>query len=141
MAPDADLLRRDLERAHLAVAHFADAGRCGDRDLIKTVEAVHHDRVLGAEAEQHAREGVDEVVGIDAEDLPAGKRRIGQRTEEVEDRANAELAPHAGHSAHRRMQLRREEKRNAGAAEHFAHPRRVEINRHAELRQQVGAAA
>ena len=47
----------------------------------------------------------------------------------------------AGHRAHRRMQLRREEKRDAGAAQHVAHPRGIEIDVHAERGEDVGAAA
>src|SRR5439155_26950408 len=61
--------------------------------------------------------------------------------EDVEDRPYAELAPHADDRAHGRMQLRSEEKRDAGATEDLAHARRVEVDGHAELREEVGAAA
>ena len=98
-------------------------------------------RVLGAEGEQNARKEIDEVQRIHAEHLAPREGGVRQRSEYVENRANAELAPDRRHRAHGRMQLRREEKRNSGPAENVAHARGVEIDVHAEGCEDVRAAA
>ncbi len=77
---------------------------------------MHDHGVVRAEGQQDSREKIDEVERIDAQHLAPREGGVGQRPEDVEDRADAKLAADRGHRAHRRMQLRREQKRDAGAA-------------------------
>ena len=63
-------------------------------------------RVLGAERKQRARDDVDEMIGVHAEDLTLRERGIGERTEDVEDRAYSEFASHAGEVGNLMVRLR-----------------------------------
>ena len=65
---------------------------------------------------ENARESLDEMIGVDAEDLAAREGRVCERAENIKYCADAELSPNGGNCAHRRMQLRRKEKGDAGAA-------------------------
>ena len=110
MNVDAEIVRRDVVRANFAVAQLANVRRRRDGDLIESVATMDDQRVLGAERKQRARDDVDEMIGVHAEDLTLRECGIGERTEDIEDRAYSEFASHAGDRAHRRMQLRREQK-------------------------------
>ena len=50
---EADILRLDLERRHLAVFQRRDRGRPRGRDLVEPVRAVHHIGALAAQVLQH----------------------------------------------------------------------------------------
>ena len=64
----------------------------GGRQLVDAAGAVHDDRALGAERRRHLRERVDQVGAGHADHLRRHRRRVGQRAEQVHDRADAELA-------------------------------------------------
>ena len=101
--------RRQFVDVDPAVVNFSDVRRCGDGNFVEPVAAVHDERVLGAERDEHARKHFDEVIGVDAEHLALGECGVGQRAENVEDRPDAELATDRGDGTHRRMQFRREQ--------------------------------
>ena len=114
LAGEADLLGRDLERAHRAFLQRGDEGRPGDRDLVEAVGAVHHPDAFRAEVLQHLRQRLDPLAREHADHLPPHAGGIGQRTEQVEDRAGAELDAGRADILHRRMVRRREHEADAG---------------------------
>ena len=68
--------------------------RRAERDLVHAVLAVDHQRVLGAQALQHAHLDADQVGMEHAHQDVRRAGRVGQRAEDVEDRAHAELLAH-----------------------------------------------
>ena len=76
-----------------------------------------------AETLQHADLNADEIRMKDAEQLIAGTRRIGERSEDIENRAHAELAAHRRRVLHGRMMIRREHEADAGLGDAFGNLR------------------
>jgi hypothetical protein len=63
-------------------------------DLVHAVAAVDHQGVLGAQALQGPHLNTDQV-GMEHAHQDVGRiGRVGQRAQDVEDRAHAQLAPH-----------------------------------------------
>ncbi len=88
-----DVLGRHVVARDLAVDDLDDAGGRRDAQLVQAVVAGDQQRVLGAQQRQRARHLL-QVGGVrDADQLPRGARRVGERAEEVEDRADRQLAP------------------------------------------------
>jgi hypothetical protein len=85
-----------------------------NRDLVQTVLAVHHQRVLRTEERQHLRQGLPQTCNSDARELPASPSWVGQRPEDIEHGAHANLAPRDGCVTHRRVVVRREHEAEAG---------------------------
>ena len=73
--------------------------------------------------------------------LMTDSRRTREGTEDVEDRANAELAPHRDHVTERGMKIRREEKSDAGLLDASAHAVRRQRDDDAERLEHIRAAA
>ena len=74
-----------------AVFEGGDAGRPGRGDLVEPVGTVHHPDPLGAEVFQDLRQRLRPLLGEHADHLPPHAGRVGERAEQVEDRARAEL--------------------------------------------------
>ena len=76
----------------------------------------------------------------DAEQLRRRAGRVGERPEQIEDRAHADLAPRRGDVAHRRMKALREQEADADLVEARGHLLGRQIDADAERLQNVGAA-
>ncbi len=90
-ARQADILGRDLEGTDLAVVQFDDLGRPGRRYLVEPVGAMDEPDALRAEIAQHLGHRPQPGRRKHADQLPFDAGRVGQRAEQVEDRARAEL--------------------------------------------------
>src|SRR6185437_1258058 len=86
--------RRDLEGRDPATVehrHMTDA-RGGE--LVEPIGAMHDPGALDPEQTKHAGNWLDPLLGEYTDHLIFGVGRIGERTEQIEDGANAELAPY-----------------------------------------------
>ena len=79
----------------LAVADFGDEGLAGQGDFAEAVGAVHDGGAARAEPREHGGQQRPQFVATDAEQLIRRPGRIGERAEQVEDRAarRASAAP------------------------------------------------
>ena len=86
--------------------HVEDDAAVVERQLVDAVTG-HDERALGAERlERRGRPAGGGLVG-DAHELPAGPRRVGDRSDEVECGPHPELHAHRASMAHPRMERRR----------------------------------
>ena len=65
---------------------------------------VDDEHLLGPQTARHLGDDRNQTGVVDAEELTRGARRIGERAEDVEDRANADLATRCRRVAHARVQ-------------------------------------
>ena len=86
---------------HRSVASFGDARRAGDSDFIQAIESMHHQRAMQSQHAQRFGQLFDQIERIHSHDLPRSARRIGERAEQIEHGAQAQLAPHGLHLLHR----------------------------------------
>ena len=95
---------------------------------------------LGAEALQRPRLDADQI-GMEHAHQDVGRTgRVGQRAEDVEDRAHAELAAHRRDVFHRRVVIRRKHEAQAGLGNALRYRRRRQRQVHAQCFQHVGTA-
>src|SRR5438132_557051 len=92
-ALETDRLGRDLPLVDRAVPQLPRPRRPARRDLVQTLGAVHDERALRAELAQHRDHPLAQGRRRDAEQLPLHAGRVGQRPEDVEDRADPDLTP------------------------------------------------
>ena len=138
---EAELRRVQLVFADLAFHQLADQGLARDRDLVQSVEAVHHHHVLRAQALQHPHLDADQVDVEHAHQLVLRAGRIGERPEDVEDGAHAELLAHRRGMLHRRVMVGREHEADADGLDRARDLLGREIEVRAERLEHVGAAA
>ena len=110
------------------------------RELVHAVRAVDDPGALAAEIAEHMGEWLDPALGEHADKLAARARGIGERPQQVEDRARAELDPRAGDMAHRAVMPGRHEEADAGLLQRLRNERHVAVDIDAERRQHVGGA-
>ena len=110
-----------VDRAGAALRHLRVAGR---RDLVDAVRAVDDPGAPGAEHHQRPREQFGELRPRHAHELPRRARGIGQRPEQIEGSANAQIAAHLRRMLHRWMKRAREEERDTGLAQRALDRRR-----------------
>src|SRR5581483_1311232 len=103
---------RALEDAPV-LEELARAARSGRRQLVGPVLRVDDERALAARGLERARDEVARPVREDADELPPRARRVHERAEEVEDRADAELLARGGDVLERRVVARREQEGEA----------------------------
>ena len=130
----------DFVLAHLAVLQLADHRRGAERDLVHAVLAVDDEHVLAAEPLQHAHLDADQVGMEHADQLVRRAGRVGERPEDVEDRAHAELLAHRRRVLHRAVVDRREHEADAGLADALRDLLGRQHDVGAERLQHVGAA-
>ena len=135
-----DVLGRDLLRRHRAATDHPHLGGRAGGELVQAVVAAEHQGAHASVGEDLGHHGGHPGVG-DTDGLGAGLRRVGQRTEEVEDRRHPELAAGGGRVPQRRVEPRREAERDAGALDALDDALGGEVDDDAELLQQVGRAA
>ena len=86
---------------------FGDLGRTGGGDFVRARRIHAPPRRARRPAGPAPRPAARPSVGEDADQLPLGAGRVGQRAQQIEDRARAQLDARAGDMAHRRMVARR----------------------------------
>ena len=142
VAADAQRFRRQaqlLRSARLVDQHRARGADHGD--LVAAVIAVHGHHPPYAQQPGRLRDHPAERPVVDADDLPDGAGRIGQRPEQVHHRLDAELLPHRRGVAHGAVVGRSEQKGEPGPGQQLGGGRRVEVGADAQRGVEVGAAA
>ena len=137
---DADVACVELGQRHDAVAHDRHGRRAAGRELIDSRLAVHHHAVLAAELREGLGHRLDPLRCVDADQLAARAGGVGERAEQVEDRAHAERLPHRPRVAHGGVMGRGVQVAEAVALDHLGRLLGREVDRHAERFEQVGRA-
>src|SRR5215470_20079085 len=94
------IARRDPEGRDLAAVEHCNMADIGGRQLVEAIGAVHDPGPLDSQQTEHAGDRLDPLLAEYADDLIFGARRIGERAEQIEDRADAKLASHFCDVAH-----------------------------------------
>ena len=76
---------------HRAVAQLGDLARPAEAQLVEAAVAVHDERALGAELQEHMGQGLHPLRGVDADHLAPHPGGVRERPEQVEQGAHAEL--------------------------------------------------
>ena len=139
--PGRERRRVERRRRHAAVSHLGHQVLAGGSQLVEPAGAVHHERMLGAELREHLGDRHDQRLRVDAHHLPAGAGRVRERPEQVEDAADAQLAPDRAGVAHRGVVGLREEEPEADLVDAGGDVGRSEIDPHAERLEHVGRPA
>jgi hypothetical protein len=105
--------RGDREQAQRPVAPFGDLGLAGGGQLVHA-GPVHRPGALGAQRPQGLGHRLDEAMGRDADHLALGAGRIGQRAQQVEDGAEAQLLADRRDVLHRPVVRLGEQEADAG---------------------------
>ena len=138
--PDAELPGMDRVFAHVAVLQLGDQRVAGHGNLVQPFDPVDHQDVVAPQALQDARLDAHQVGVENAHDLVARARGIGQGTEDVEDGANAQLAPHRRRMLHRAVVGGREHEADTDLVDALGHLARVQSEVRTERLENVGAA-
>ena len=112
------------------VLEGGDMGVPTDGDFVQTICAVHHHGSRGAQVAQHAGHRLSELLPGDAQKLPLGPSRIGERAEDVKDGTHADLASGADGVLHGAVEQRREEKCDTHLRQTRLGPLGAELDRH-----------
>ena len=121
----------DLDPRGVRARNAARRGRCSEWKTIGP---------LGAERGQRLREQRHQLRPAHADQLPRGAGGIRERAEDVEDRPDAELPPHAAERLHRRVERRREQEHEADVVEHPPRERGLEVDPDPAGLEHVGRA-
>ena len=78
---------------------WADHGGAGGRKLVES-GAVDDEGLAGAEQGEGIGDELDQPRRVDADDLARGSGGVGERTQQVEDGAHAELLAHGHDGGH-----------------------------------------
>ena len=140
-ARQAELLRRKFVRRHLAVLQLRRERLARRRDFVEAVVSVDDEASLAAEVPEHGGEDRRQGGVVDADDLVARAGGVGQRAEQVEDGADADLAPRTDGELHRLVEHRRVEEADPGLAQAALDHVRPGLDVHAELLEHVRRAA
>ena len=101
---------------------------------------MHHPGPLDPKQTEHAGDRLDPFFGEHADHLIFGAGRIGERTEQIEDSADAELAPHFRHVTHGGMMDRREHEAEPALLDAARDGLRRALDIDSERREHVGRA-
>ena len=88
----AEIQRVHVERVHGPLPALRDLRVAGRRDLVEAVGPVHDPRALGPEERERPRDELGQLRPRHADELPRRAGRVRQRAEQVEGRADAEIA-------------------------------------------------
>ena len=99
---------------HLAANQFAHQGFTRQRDFVHPIQPMHHHHVLAAQALQDTHQDAHQIAVENTQQLVARTRRVGQRPQDVEERAHAHLFADRRGMPHGRMVVGRKHETNAG---------------------------
>jgi len=128
-----------LDAAVLVQRHHP--ARPGDGQLVRPVAAVNQPGPLAAEGAQGLGHGLQEIGREGAGQLAAHTRRVGERAEDVEDGAGAELAPHGHNMGDGRVVHGRHHEADTGLGQRALDHLGAHAHLHAHLPQRIGGAA
>ena len=97
--------------------------------------------MLGTELAQHLGQQRQQLAIVHADELAPHPGRVGDRPENVEHRAHADLPARADGVFHGAVQLRGKQEGDADFIQATAHLLRLQVDGHAQRRQHIGAAA
>ena len=135
-----EILRGDEPLLGAPVGDLDHARAVGGADLVDAVVGADDQRALAPEPDERLGDRLLVAAVGDAEQLPARARRVGERTEEVEDRPHGELLAHRDHVLHRRVVAGGEHEAEADLLDAAADAVGVEVDAHPERLEQVGRA-
>ena len=135
-----DVLWRDLVGVNLQPVDLHDARCARGTHLVQTVGAGHYQRLAGAQLRQRAGDRVQERGVRHADHLPRCARGVGQRAEEVEDRAYGELLAHGDDEPRRAVMRGGEHEAKTDLVDAPRDGLRIEVDPHAEGLEEVGRA-
>ena len=135
-----DLLRRDRERPQRAVLQRRHMGRAGRGDLVEAVGPVHGPDALGAKLLESLGERFEPCHRGNAEELARHAGWIGERPQQVEDRARAQFHPHRRDVAHGNVMGLGEHEAQVRFAQTAREMGRIEADLDAKRGQHVGRA-
>ena len=138
---DAEAGGLDVVAADLALVELHDRRRRRRGQLVEPVVAEDDHGPPGAVGAQDGGHFARHGGVAHADHLAAGPRRVGHGAEKVEDRADAELAPHWASVPHPRMKMGREAEAHARLLDASDDPRRPEVDHDAQCLEGVGRAA
>src|SRR5690606_5724974 len=110
--PQAYFFRGDLEQAYAAALDGGDLGHACRRHLVESV-TVHDPDRFRAQPLEHMRDRLHPIRRKNPDELFFDTGRIGERSEQVEDRARAELHPGGANVTHRSVMIGREHEADA----------------------------
>lgn len=131
----------ELGLAGVVFEDAGDDGFAGGGELVDAVGAVNDEGAASAEGEQGAADEEDAAGGEDADDLDAGLSGVGERSDEIEDGAEAEGAAEGAEGFHGGVVEGREEEDESGFAEALDGELGGEVDGDAEGFEDVGSSA
>ena len=135
-----DVLGGHLVGVNLRPVDLHDA-RCPRRaHLVQTVGAGHYQCLHGTKPRQRSGDRVQERRVRHPDDLPGGAGGVGERAEEVEDRAHGELLAHRDDEPRGAVVRGREHEAEAGLLDAAGDRLGLEVDPDAERLEQVGRA-
>ncbi len=125
----------------MTIFEFGDKGLAAQGDLVEAVAAMDHHHVPTAERLQHLGQGADEATIEHAEQLVRRISRIGERSQQIEQRPHAQRLAHWRGVLHGAVVVRREQEAQSHRIDQLADTLRASVQVDAEMLQDIGAAA
>ena len=110
---EAELFRRDRIRLIPAVLDLADSGRRAEGDFVQLVLSVHNHAPFYAQTGENPGQGLRQIAVVHAQQLHGRRSRVGQRSQNVEHRAETQFFTNRAHIFHGRVILLGEEEAHA----------------------------
>jgi hypothetical protein len=140
-AAQAEIFGRDGVAAHSAIAQFGDVRFATDGNFVQAIGAVNHQRALHAQFAESLGDELGEACVVHADNLRGCPGGIGQRAEQVEDGADAQLAARGNGVTRGGVHRGGVEEADADLFDGFGDAFRREFNFYAERFEHVGGAA
>src|SRR6185369_8249219 len=97
---DSELFGRDLVSADMSLTNFGDAGWSRNCNFVQAVQPVDHQSAMDTQHAERLSYFFHQIEGINPYDLRRSSRRIGERSEQVEDCPQAKFAAGGLHILH-----------------------------------------
>ena len=124
------MLGLDFEFGDEAMFQFRHLGRAGQRDFVESVVAMNNHHVFRPQFLQHARLDTDQIAVEYTHDLVRRTGWIGQRPQNIQDRAHAQFFSHRRRVLHGRVMIRRKHETDTDLTNAIGdlHRREIEID-------------
>ena len=137
----AEVLRLDNIIFHPAILKLADGSRCAQGNLVQLVLTVDNHAALYAQVHQHLCQRLHQIFIINTKQLQLRAGGIRQRSEDVENCADAQLLADWANIFHRGVILLCEEEAHAHLLQQLHAFFRLQLNIYAQRLQTIGSAA